>query len=58
MQLTDNERFARKIALASAIQNDPGASADVIVSDADQFRRFLMGEPQMDAAESDEPKEV
>ncbi|AKF14907.1 hypothetical protein AVT46_gp46 [Mycobacterium phage MOOREtheMARYer] len=43
--LTDTDRITRKIALASAIQNDPGASAAVIVEDAEAFRKFLAGEP-------------
>ena len=50
--MIDREKYARELALKQAIANDPGAAADAIVSDAEQFRRFLMGEPQQAAAES------
>ncbi|MCV7226090.1 hypothetical protein [Mycolicibacterium komossense] len=42
---TDNERLARKVALQLAIDNGRGAEADVIVTDAEKFRRFLTGTP-------------
>lgn len=56
--MDSTEREARDTALRQAIANDPGASADVIVSDADQFRRFLMGEPQKDDAENPDDAKV
>lgn len=43
MQQNDIERIARQTALHAAIDNGRGQDADVIVSDAEQFRKFLTG---------------
>jgi hypothetical protein len=44
--MTEDERFQRQLALSHAVSNNGpnGTDAGVIVSDAEEFRRFLAGE--------------
>lgn len=41
MQQTDIERIARQTALHAAIDNARGGTADNLVADAEEFRKFL-----------------